>query len=80
MNALGKMFGVHASAILKWIRRCATAYDVKPDPTGKAIILDSEEMGHCLKKTVASCGSGRLLLVIQAHSLTGRVGVVLRHP
>jgi transposase len=50
MNALGKMFGVHASSILKWIRRCATEYYVKPDPTGKAIIMEIDEMWHFLKK------------------------------
>ena len=80
MSALGKMFGVHASSILKWIRRCATEYYVKPDPTGKAIIMEIDEMWHFLKKNGASCGSGRLLIVIQAASLTGSVGVVLRQP
>ena len=52
MNALGKMFGVHASSILKWIRRCATEYYIKPDPTGKAIIMEIDEMWHFLKKTL----------------------------
>jgi transposase len=80
MNALGKMFGLHASSILKWIRRCATECYVKPDPTGKAIIMEIDEMWHFLKKNAASSGSGRLLIVIQANSLTGNVGVVMRQP
>jgi transposase len=80
MNALGKMFGLHASSILKWIRRCATECYVKPDPTGKAIIMEIDEMWHFLKKNAASSGSGRLLIVIQANSLTGNVGVVMRPP
>jgi transposase len=80
MHALGKMFGVHASSILTWLRRCATASYVKPDPTGKAIIREIDEMWHFLPKNAASCGSGRLVIVRQATSLTGRVGVVMRHP
>jgi hypothetical protein len=34
----------------------------------------------CLKKNSANSGSGRLLIVIQAASLTGSAGVVMRQP
>ena len=80
MNALGKMFGVRASSVLKWIRRFATEHAAKPDPAGKAIILEVDEMWHFLKKNGTSSGSGRLLIVIQATSLTGSVGVVMQQP
>jgi len=80
MNALGKMFGVHTSSILKWIRRCATEHYVKPDPTGKAIVMEIDEMWHFLKKNAASSGSGKLAIAIQANFLTGNVGVVIRPP
>jgi transposase len=80
MNALGKMFGVHTSSVLKWIRRCATEHYVKPDPTGKAIVMEIDEMWHFLKKNAASSGSGKLVIAIQANFLTGNVGVVIRQP
>jgi transposase len=48
MNALGKMFGVRASSVLKWIRRYATEHAVKPEPAGKAIVLELDEMWHFL--------------------------------
>jgi len=80
MNALGKMFGVHTSSILKWIRCLATEHSVKPDPTGKAIVMDIDEMWHFLKNNAASVGSGTLAIAIQANSLTGNVGVVIRLP
>ena len=80
MNALGKMFGVRASSVLQWIRRFATEHAAKPDPVGNAIVLEGDEMWHFLKKNGTHSGSGRLLIVIQATSLTGRVGVVMRHP
>jgi transposase len=80
MNALAKMFGVWASTILTWIRRYAADYAEKPAPSGKAIVLEIDEMWHFLKKNAANSGSGRLWIVIQATSLTGSVGVVMRQP
>ena len=46
--------------------------------TGKAIVLEVDEMWHFLKKNGTSSGSGRLLIVIQATSWTGSVGVVMQ--
>jgi transposase len=80
MNALGKMFGVRASSVLQWIRHFATEHAAKPEPVGKAIVLEVDEMWHFLKKNVTNSGSGRLWIVIQATSLTGSVGVVMRQP
>jgi hypothetical protein len=79
-EALIKMFGVHTSSILKWIHRAATEHSVKPDPTGKAIVMEIDEMWHFLKKNAASVGSETLAIAIQANSLTGNVGIVIRPP
>jgi transposase-like protein len=51
MNALGKMFGVHASSILKWIRRGAMEYERYGN--------DSPEHGP-LQGPTAQCFSGRI--------------------
>ena len=80
MNALGKMFGVRASSVLQWIRRFATEHAAKPEPGGKAIVLEVDEMWHFLNKNGTNSGYGRLLIVIQATSLTGSVGIVMRQP
>ena len=80
MNALAKMFGVWTSTILTWIRRYATDHAEKPAPNGKAIVLEIDEMWHFLKKNGGNSGSGRLWMVIQAASVTGSVGVVMRQP
>jgi hypothetical protein len=80
MNALGKMFGVRASSVLKWIRRYATEHCAKPAPQGTAIVLELDEMWHYLKKNGGNSGAGRLWIVIQATSWTGNVGVVIRQP
>jgi transposase len=80
MHALGKMFGVHASSVLKWIRRYAAEHYAKPALSGNAIIMELDEMGHYLQKNGVNSGSGRLWIVIQATSWTGSVGVVMQQP
>jgi transposase len=80
MTALAKMFGVHASSVLQWIRRFAREHSATPEPVGQAIVLEVDEMWHFLKKNGTTSGSGRLLIVIQATSLTGSVGIVMRQP
>jgi len=80
MNALAKMFGGWASTILTWIRRYAADHAEKPTPSGKAIAREIDAMWHFLKKDGANFGSGRLWMVIQAASLTGSAGVVMRQP
>jgi hypothetical protein len=45
------MFGVWTSTILTWIRHDAADHAEKPAPSGKAIVLEPDEMWHCLKKT-----------------------------
>jgi transposase len=80
MNALAKRFGVWTSTMLTWIRRDAADHAEQPAPNGKAIVLELDEMWHFLKRNGANAGSGRLWIVIQAASLPGSVGVVLRQP
>ncbi len=80
MNALGKMVGVRASSVLKWLRRDATAHDVKPAPGGNAMVMELDEMGHFLPKNAGSAGSGKLVIMIQASSWIGSAGVALRQP
>jgi hypothetical protein len=80
MNALGKMFGVRTSSVLKWIRRYATEHGAQPEPQGTAIVLELDEMWHYLQKNGGNSGSGRLWIAIQATSWTGNVGVVMQQP
>ena len=80
MNALGKLFGVRTSSVLKWIRRYATAHYEKPVPSGKAVVMELDEMWHFLQKNAGSSGSGKLWIVIQANSWTGNAGVVMQQP
>jgi transposase-like protein len=46
MNRSGALLRVSAQSMLNWIRAFAQEHYEKPEPTGKAIILEVDEMGH----------------------------------
>ena len=80
MNALAKMFQVQTSSILKWIRKFAKEHYEKPEPKGKAIVMELDEMWHYIKKNGRNSGYGKLWIVLQDSSLTGNVGIVMKQP
>ena len=45
------MFQVQTSSILKWIKKFAKEHYKKPEPKGKAIVMELDEMWHYIKKT-----------------------------
>ena len=50
MNRIAFLLRVSAQAVLTWIRDLATDYYEKPEPTGRTIVLQLDEMWHYLKK------------------------------
>jgi hypothetical protein len=76
MNRTAKLVGVSTPTVMEWIERLAAAYAAKPEPRGRAVVIELDEMWHYLKKSPISCGSGRLTIVTQAAWLTGNVAVV----
>lgn len=78
MNALAKMFQVQTPSVLKWIRKFAKEQYEKPEPEGKAIIMELDEMWHYVKKNLPNSGYGKLLIAIQDNCLTGNVGIVIQ--
>ena len=77
MNRTAKLLGVSTPSVMAWIERFAEAYAQKPEPEGRALVVELDEMRHFLKKSGASSGSGRLGIVLQAEWLTGSAGVVM---
>jgi len=80
MNRLATLLGVSAQSVLNWVRAFATAHDEKPEPTGKAVTLELNELWQYVKKTGANAGSGKRWIVLQDSCLTGSVDVVIRRP
>jgi len=78
MNRTAKLLGVSTPTIQAWLEQFAAAYAEKPEPEGRAVVSELEEMGHVLKKSPNRSGSGKLGIVLQASWWTGNAGGVTR--
>jgi transposase len=80
MNRTAKPLGVSTPTVQAWIELFATTYAQKPAPEGRAVVIELDEMGHYLKKSRTSSGSGRLGIVLQGGWWTGNAAVVTLPP
>jgi transposase len=80
MNRTAKLLGVSTPSAMTWIEQFAEVYAQKPEPEGRAVVVELDELWHYLKKSRTSSGSGRLGIVLQGEWLTGNVGVVTPPP
>ena len=80
MNRTAKLLGVSTPSVMTWIEQFAEAYAQKPEPEGRAVVVELDEMWHFLKKSGTSSGSGRLGIVLRAAWLTGNAGVATAAP
>src|SRR5512145_3129969 len=65
MNRTAKLLGVSTPTVQDWIERFAKTYAQKPEPEGRAAVVELDEMWHYLKKSPRSSGCGRLGIVLQ---------------
>src|ERR671928_451284 len=80
MNRTAKLLGVSTPSVMTWIGQFAETYAQKPQPEGRAVVVELDEMWHFLKKRPTSSGSGRLGVVRQGEWLAGNAGVVTSPP
>ena len=80
MNRTAKLLGVSTPTVQAWIERFARVYAQKPEPEGRAVVVELDEMWHYLKKSRTSSGSGRLGIVLRDGSSTGSWAVVTGPP
>ena len=78
MNRTAKLVGVSTPTIQAWLEQFAAAYAQKPEPQGRAVVIELDEMWHYLKKSPSRSGSGKLGIVLQASWWTGSAAVVTR--
>src|SRR5947199_2920747 len=78
MNRTAKLLGVSTPSVMTWIEQFAKAYAQKPEPEGRAVVVELDEMWHFLKKRPTSSGPGRLGIVLPDGSSTGSWAVVTR--
>src|SRR3982751_3847459 len=80
MNRTAQLLGVSTPTIQVWLEQFAQAYAQKPEPEGRAVVIELDEMGHDLKKSPSHSGSGRLGIVLQGGWWTGNGGGVTKQP
>ena len=78
MNRTAKLLGVSTPSVMTWIEQFAEVYARKPEPGGRAVAVELDEMWHFLKKRPTSSGRGRLGIVPRDGSSTGSRAVVTR--
>jgi transposase len=80
MNRTAKLLGVSTPTIQAWLEQFAAAYAQKPEPEGRAVVIELDEMWHYLKNSQNRSGSGKLGIVLQGSWWTGHAAVVTRPP
>ena len=51
MNRTAKLLGVSTPTIQAWLEQFAAAYAQKPEPEGRAVVIELDEMWHYVKKS-----------------------------
>ena len=80
MNRTAKLLGASTPSVMAWIEQFAKDHARKPEPQGRAVVIELDEMWHHLKKSRTSSGSGRLGIVLQGGSWTGSAAVAIALP
>jgi transposase len=81
MNRTAKLVGVSTPTVQAWIERFAAAHAPKPEPeSGRAVVIELDEMWHYLKKSPTSSGCGRLGIGLPGGSWTGSAAVAIELP
>jgi len=80
MNRISQYFNVSTPAVLRWIKILTTKLCVKPEPEGRVIVMELDEMWHYVRSKKTNSGYGRRMILIEDASLTGNVGIVIKQP
>src|SRR3954447_1405270 len=56
MNRTAKLLGVSTPGVQAWVERFAEVYARKPEPEGRAVVVELDEMWHLLKKVGQALG------------------------
>jgi transposase len=59
MNAISKRLGVSAQSVMRWIKDHVRRHCPKPEPAGRATVVEIDEVWHFVQKRSANSGSGR---------------------
>ena len=74
MNRTAKLLGVSTPSVMTWIEQFAKDHAQKPEPEGRALVIELDEMWHYLKKTRPAKLAGRVGARSRSGRLAGRGG------
>src|ERR687889_487650 len=57
MNRTAKLLGLSRPTVQAWLEQFAAAYAQKPEPEGRAVVIELDEMWHSLTKRQSRFGS-----------------------
>src|SRR3954464_4433793 len=75
MNRTAKLLDVSTPTVQAWLEPFAAAYAQKPEPEGRAVVSELDEMGPYLNQSPSRSGSGKLGTVLQGGWWTGNAGI-----
>ena len=73
MNSIARMYNVHTSSVLYWIRNFALKVYDKPTPEGD-VVVELDEMWHFIQSKKLNVGSGRRIAALPVNWLIGNAG------
>jgi len=56
MNRTAKLLGVSTPSVMAWIEQFAKDHAPKPEPEGRALVIELDEMWHYLKRLLSGFG------------------------
>jgi transposase len=56
MNRTARLLGASTPSVMAWIEQFAKACARKPEPEGRALVVELDEVRHCLKKGQQALG------------------------
>src|SRR6185369_3835582 len=74
MNRTAKLLGVSTPTIQAWLEQFAAAYAQKPEPEGRAVVIELDEMWHYLKKTTPAKLAGMSAAPVRSNRRPGHGG------
>src|SRR4029078_5357991 len=74
MNRTAKLLGVSTPTIQAWLEQFAAAYAPKPEPEGRAVVIELDEMWHDLKKTTPAKLAGMSAAPVRSNRRPGHDG------
>ena len=80
MNATGRILGVTAQSVMRWIRKMYDRFITEKPDISKVKEVEMDEMHHYYQKKLKNCGSGKLLIIEAKTSSGGLLDIVIQKP